>query len=146
MKLRVSMALMIVAMGCLLLQAGAGAGDNKSQEKKDETKDVVVNGELINADLKDKVRTDCYCKTYTFKMTEGRTYQLDMKSPPGVLDSFLRLEDADGKQVSEDDDSGGNLDARIVFRATKTADFQIIATTFSPGLGKFTLTVKDTTK
>lgn len=139
MSIRIVAVLMCAVIGWPLLLGGACA-----QGKKDDRKDIVVEGELINADLKDKVRTDCYCKTYTIKMTEGRTYQIDMKSK--VLDSYLRLEDSDGKQLAEDDDSGGNLDARIVFRAPKTGDYEIIATTFDKALGKYTLTVKDTTK
>jgi hypothetical protein len=139
MKLRVSVAAACVAAGCLLLQASA---DDKKD--KEQAKEVVVNGELVNADLKDRVRTQCFCKTYTFKMIEGKIYQIDMRSK--VLDSFLRLEDPNGQQVSEDDDSGGNLDARIVYQAVMTGDYQIIATSFDQALGKFTLAVKEKTK
>jgi hypothetical protein len=146
MKLRLYGVLTLAAtIGLLLQSTGTSA-----QDKKEEGKDVVVNAELINADLKDKVKTDCYCKTYTFKMTEGKTYTIEMRSAAAGFDSYLRLEDEDGKQVAEDDDSGASqtnpLDARIVFRAPKTADFQIICTTFGPQTGKFTLSVKDTTK
>lgn len=125
------------------------AGDKKEEKKdgtkeeKKENKDTVVNGELTNADLKDKVRTDMFCKTYTFKMTEGRTYQIDLKGA-NQLDTYLRLENPGGEQVAEDDDGGGFPDARIVYRAPKSGDYTIICTTFAPGAtGKFTLTIKD---
>ena len=146
MKLRLLGVLTLAATIGLLLQSGG----TWAQDKKEEGKDVEVNAELINADLKDKLRTECYCKTYTFKMTEGKTYTIEMRSVVANFDSYLRIEDEYGKQVAEDDDSGASqtnpLDAKIVYRAPKTADFQIICTTFGPQTGKFTLTVKDTTK
>lgn len=149
MLLRLSLALALAA-GCLLhgsLQAGdkkEEKKDAKKEEKKTErAKDVVVNGELTNADVKDKAKTECYCKTYTYKMTEGRTYQIDLKGA-NALDTYLRLENPAGEQVDEDDDSGGFPDARIVYKAPKSGDYTIICTTFANGAtGKFTLTVKD---
>ncbi len=127
-----SAAVMVLAL------AEAQAGDKK--DKKPE--DIVVNDMLMNTDLKDKVRPQCYCKTYTFKMTEGKTYQLDMIS--AAFDSYLRLEDPAGQQVASDDDGGGYPNARIIYRAPKTGDFTIICTTFGGGTtGKYTLYVKD---
>jgi hypothetical protein len=142
-------AAVVLAAGCLTygsLQAGdkkEEKKDGKKEEKKGPAKDVVVEGELTNADLKDKVRTEMYCKTYTYKMTEGRTYQIDLKGANG-LDTYLRLENPAGDQVAEDDDGGGFPDARIVYKAPKSGEFTIICTTFAGGAtGKFTLTVKD---
>jgi hypothetical protein len=134
MTLHFSMALALAAT--CLLQANLSA-----QEKKG--KETVVNDELKTTDLKDKVRTTSYCKTYTFKMIEGRSYQIDLNS---VWDNYLRLEDPKGDQVAEDDDGGGFPNARIVYRAPKTGDYTIICTSFTPGAtGKYTLTVKDLT-
>src|SRR5262245_7898095 len=125
------------------LQPHLGAGDKK--DKKDEEKEVVVNSDLNNADLKDKVLTQSFCKTYVYKMTQGRTYQIDMISRD--FDAFLRLEDPKGDQVAADDDSGGMLNARIIHRAAVTGDFTICAMSLGGGsTGKFTLLVKDTTR
>jgi Bacterial pre-peptidase C-terminal domain len=129
----------LFALVAILLQADVRGGDKKDKEKKLE--DVVVNDALTNGDLRDKSRTQSFCKTYTFKMTEGKRYQLDMKSKD--VDSYLRLEDPQGQQVAADDDSGGFPDARITYRAPKTGDYTIICTTFIPNTtGKFTLIVK----
>ena len=96
-------------------------------------------------DPKDKVRTGSVCKTYTYRMIEGRTYQIDMKSKE--IDSYLRLESPEGVQVALDDDSGGFPDARIIYRALKTGDYTIICTTYAAAsTGKFTLIVKDNIK
>lgn len=149
MLLRLSAALALAA-GCLLhssLQAGDKKNEKKDakKEEKGPAKDLVVNGEFTNADLKDRVRTEMFSQYFSYAMTQGRTYQIDLKGDKG-LDTYLRLENPDGEQVAEDDDSGGNLDARIIYKAPKTGEFTIIGTTFAPNvMGKFTLIVKDIT-
>jgi hypothetical protein len=99
-------------------------------------------GELTASDPKDSVRTSCFSKIFTYQMEKGRTYQIDMKSKE--IDSYLRLENPGGVQVAFDDDSGGTLDARIIYKAQESGTFKIIATTCAGGAGKFTLTVKAT--
>src|SRR5205823_789750 len=70
--------------------------------------------------------------------------QIDMISTE--IDSYLRLENPAGQQVAADDDSGGFLNARIIYRASETGDFKIVCTSFKGGeLGKFTLIVRDNT-
>ena len=53
------------------------------------------------------------------------------------------LSDATGKKWAEDDDGGGGLNARIVFRAEQAGTFRIHATSFNGGVGAFTLTVRE---
>jgi hypothetical protein len=75
-------------------------------------------------------------------MIEGKTYQIDMTS--AAFDSYLRLENFAGQEVAADDDSGGFPHARIVYRAPKTEDYTIIATTFGGGsTGKYRVMVKE---
>lgn len=134
-------ALLTLAALCLL-HANLNAGEKKDKDKDRKPEDVTVNDTLTNKELKDKVRTGCFCKTYTFKMVEGKSYQLDMKSKE--FDSYLRLENPDGQQVAADDDGGGYPDARIIYKAPKTGDYTIICTTFGNGsTGKYTLFVKE---
>jgi serine protease Do len=98
-------------------------------------------GKLTKADPTDKKQQDCYAQVHLFKMVPGYAYTIDMlalnppkKSNPKVeLDPFLRLEDANGKELAEDDDGAGNLNARIVFRPTEEGEYRIIATTCDPG-------------
>jgi peroxiredoxin len=114
-------------------------------EKGDKDKELKVSGELTKDDPFDKVRKNSHCKTYKFKMMKDMTYQIDMKSKK--VDSYLRLEDSAGKQLAEDDDSGGFPDARIIFKAPKDDTYVIICTTFGcttfgqAETGEFTLTV-----
>jgi serine protease Do len=75
-------------------------------------------------------------------MTAGRTYILDQRSK--AFDAFLRLEDASGKKLAEDDDSGGDQNARIVFTAPQDGTYRIIATSFEQqGMGNYTLTIRE---
>lgn len=132
----IGMLALAFSAACLLQSSRAG------EKKNDPPREIVIDGELTTADLRDKVRQQMYCKTYTFKMVEGRNYQIDMRS--GAFDSYLRLENAEGVQVAFDDDGGGFPSARILYRAPKTGDYTIICTTFGANsTGKYTMTVKD---
>src|SRR5436305_108735 len=86
---------------------------------------ATVNGELTRDDAKDTVRKDAHCKVYVVEFKAGKTYTIDHKSKE--FDAFLRLEDADGKQLDENDDFDG-LDSRIVHKAAKAGPYRIIAT------------------
>jgi len=86
-------------------------------------------------------------KAYTIKMNKGRTYIIDMvrvNPAENRLDPYLFLEDADKKVVAQDDDSGGNLNARIVFRALADGEPRVIATGLNNmrDTGAYTLTVR----
>ena len=71
-------------------------------------------------------------KLLHFKMEAGKTYQIDMKSK--AFDSYLILEDPDGVLLAQDDDSGGNLNARIIHKATVTRTHRIAATYFAQAI------------
>src|SRR5262249_29622270 len=81
-------------------------------------------------------------KLFLFPIEQGKTYQIDMESK--AFDSYLYLENPGGAYLKEDDDSGGNLNARILHKANKTGKHRIIATHFDGKLGQFTLTIRQT--
>jgi hypothetical protein len=149
MKLRMCWGVAALMMGCMLVSMQLHAGDKvepkkdaKKEEIKEERKDTVVDDALTNADVKDKVLTQSYCKTYTYKMTQGRKYQIDLIS--ANFDAYLRLENPKGEQVASDDDSGGMLNSRIIYQAPVTGDFTVCAMSLGGGsTGKFKLIVKD---
>jgi serine protease Do len=122
-------------------QSTAFAGEKKVEVMREK-------GEFTSDTPRDKVKKDCPGKLYVLKCVEGRTYTIDLRSDD--FDAFLRLEDSTGKQVAEDDDSGGGSkgqDARIIFTAPKTANYTICATSFnSDAKGKYTLNVDSDTK
>jgi hypothetical protein len=136
---------------CLLLLGGlwfsgmtTSAADNKKDEKKKDIEPIFRKSEeLTNKDEKDThpLLKHSPRKTYSVKLSEGKVYQIDLKSKD--FDSVLRLEDSSGKEVAFNDDAPGEktLDARIFYKATATAEFKIIATCLNRKAGKFTLTV-----
>ena len=131
-----------VAAWAVLLLASLPALQAQETKKQD-AQDLKVAGKLAADDAKDKV-TNKPSKVHEHPMKAGSTYIIDLKSRQ--FDAFLRLEDSNEKQLAQDDDSGGNLDARIVFKATKDDTYRIIATCFDGKVGAYSLTVKFATE
>jgi uncharacterized protein (TIGR03067 family) len=116
-------------------------GGSQASEKKKAFKDIMISGELNENDLKDAQRNGP-SKTHEVKLIAGKVYTIDMVST--AFDSYLRILDEKGNQLDEDDDSGGDLNARILFNCTKDGVYKIVCTTFD-GMatgGAYTLTVK----
>jgi hypothetical protein len=83
-------------------------------------------------------------KVHAVKLEAGKSYQIDLVSR--AFDAYLFLEDATGKVLAVDDDSGGQLNARILFRPDRTDTYRVVATTFNRAgpagpAGPYTLTV-----
>ncbi len=81
-------------------------------------------------------------KIHEMKLTAGKRYVIDLESK--AFDTFLRLEDAQGKKLAENDDivEGVNLNSRIVFTPAKDGVYRLVATAFrGQGRGPYTLTV-----
>ena len=93
-----------------------------------------LESKLTNDDPKDTVRQDCRAKIHKVKLEAGKVYVIDMISADTMaLDPYLRLEDPDGKEVAKDDDSGGELQARIRFECKRAGEYRVIATSFGDG-------------
>ncbi|MCS7047029.1 MAG: redoxin domain-containing protein [Gemmataceae bacterium] len=108
----------------------------QADDKKGELK---IAGTLSPDDPRDR-KLPHPCKKYPFEMTAGTIYVIDMQSKQ--FDTYLRLEDPTGKEVAFDDDGGGGLNSRIVYKAAKGGPYTIIATTFNGKVGDFQLTVR----
>jgi hypothetical protein len=112
-------------------------------------KDIKIEEKLTKDDPKDK-KTGSYRKVHPVKLKGGNTYIIDMVSME--VDSILRLESKEGKELAFDDDGGGDPNARIVFKCQKDDDFKIICTCYHEARGKYqlvgsyTLTVHKATK
>ena len=121
-----------------LLTAGfTQAGGNKDKEKN-----IEIKGILTKDDPKDAERNGP-SQVHTVKLKKGKVYTIDMVS--NQLDSYLRLLNDKGAMLAEDDDSGGGLNAQIVFNCTKDGEYKIVTTTVGAGgAGKYVLTVKTT--
>jgi predicted Zn finger-like uncharacterized protein len=101
-----------------------------------------VNDRLTNADPRDKFRNRPG-KGYTVPLKAGKSYRIDMMS--NELDSALRLENPEGLEEARDDDSGGNLNARITYACKRDGNYRLIATTgiLKSPTGGFTLLVQE---
>ena len=82
------------------------------------------------------------CKIYNVKMNAGTTYSIILRSQH--IDAYLRLEDANGGRLAENDDGwpGINLDSHILFRCDVTGTYRVFATSLRPATGEFTLSVQ----
>ena len=77
-----------------------------------------VSDRLTGSDKADPAKKGAFVKTHEFKMQEGATYTIDLESDE--FDAFLRLEDAEGEKLKEDDDKQpGFLNACIIFAPTE---------------------------
>lgn len=102
---------------------------------------INVEAILSKDDPLDSARKKSHCRLYDVKMTKGNTYVIDMISKQ--FDSYLRLEDSAGKQVAQDDDSGGGNNARIRFKTPSDGVYRVVATSFDTATGLFMLKVRE---
>lgn len=107
-------------------------------------KEVLQINDRLTEDLpRDRERQDCFHKVHTLRMKPGRAYLVDMKSAD--FDSYLRLENAQGQKLAENDDGGDGLNARLLFRPKQEGTYRLIATTCGDGeKGNYSLTVQET--
>jgi serine protease Do len=103
-------------------------------------KPIEINNELNQNDPNDPVRNNP-AKQYAIKLSKDKSYVIDLVSAD--FDAFLRLVDNKGNQLADDDDGGGDLNARIMYTAKDSADHQIVVTSFDGQVGKFNLKVRE---
>jgi hypothetical protein len=101
---------------------------------------IQIESFLDRADTPEAVRR-FPCKIHAVKLDKETSYQIDLVGHNN-LDTFLRLLDENHKVLAEDDDSGGNLNARIRHKTKKGGIYFIVATTFAGGEGDYTLSVR----
>jgi hypothetical protein len=114
--------------------------DGKPIEVKNENGKGVFQGKLLKTDPIYKGGKKH--KMLLFQMEAGKTYQIDMTS--NAFDSYLFLESPSGKYITEDDDSGGYPNARIIHKATDAGQYRIACTSFHPATGDFKVTICQT--
>jgi WD40 repeat protein len=127
------------------------ATDRKDEAKKwaavaaalDGKLDATIHDAAEPLTLKGELDAAVPALVFQVRLKAGVRYQIDMVSPdPKALDPYLYLQDSERKTLAEDDDSGGNLNARITLRAPADGVYRIRATSFNGGRGPFTVTVR----
>jgi hypothetical protein len=83
-------------------------------------------------------------KAYKVELKAKKIYNIELNATgnPPACDPYLVIEDKNKKKLAEDDDSGGGLNAKIVFTPDTDGTYTIICATLV-GLGDFTLSVKE---
>jgi peroxiredoxin len=119
--------------------AVAGVPLEGGEKPKEKAKDLKFEGTL-GADSPKDPKRNTPCKIHVVPLKKGQRYTIDMAG--FGFDAYLRLEDDAGMQLAEDDDSGGDLNAQIVFDCAKDGDYKIYCTSVGDANGKYTLTVK----
>ena len=119
--------------GCEIIDLGTlGAEPDASLEAE---------GRWSTEDCDSSFHLDSDAHEYKFEVDGAGRVRIDLKSTEA--DSFLYLLDADGNRIADNDDGGGNLDARVE-RDLVAGDYQIEATTVGgrrQGEADFTLTI-----
>jgi hypothetical protein len=92
-----------------------------------------------------EIMEDGAASAYYVRLEKDKTYRIDMiASNPQMLDPYLYVLDQRGKVLARDDDSGGQLSARIVFKPETTGNFRIIAASVgNRGNGEYFLSVQE---
>jgi hypothetical protein len=130
-----------VCLAVLRISGPTQAAPQPKAPAKDDDKalELKIEGQLAENDPVDPV-LKMPCKVHTMKLPKGRTVQIDLTSTD--FDAYLRVLDSNDKELARDDDSGGGLDARIIFAIPKDDTYKIVATTFDGEVGNYQLLVK----
>jgi tetratricopeptide (TPR) repeat protein len=81
---------------------------------------------------------------HAVKLKSGTLYGIDMQSK--AFDTLVRLEDAKGKKLAENDDIVPeiNTDSRLIFTPESDGVYRVVASAFrNSGVGPYTLTIRE---
>jgi hypothetical protein len=98
-----------------------------------------VQGRLTTSD--GKLADNTFYQAWMFYGQAGEVVTLDVISTD--FDAYAVIQDANGNALARDDDSGGNLNARIVFTLPYTGNYRMLANTLRVGAtGAYSLSVR----
>lgn len=96
----------------------------------------------VDSPITGEITGETYEQFYTFEATAGDTIIITMNAAedgPTRLDSYLFLQNANGDVITQDDDSGGNLNSRIgPFTIPEDGTYTVVATRFQQQVGSST--------
>ncbi len=98
-----------------------------------------VNGQLdSNSNILESDRS--FFDAYTFEVQQGQRIAVDMESSD--LDAYLILIDPNGRDIAQDDNSGGGTNARLSTAVPLSGRYTVLANSHSPGeTGRYQLRV-----
>jgi hypothetical protein len=99
-----------------------------------------IDSQITRDDTPTRVRGESAGRVHEITLQADKVYEVRMESKE--MDSYLRLEDADGNILAMDDDSGGGLNAQIIVKPPRDGTYRVVATTLIPGYGSYLVTVR----
>jgi serine protease Do len=115
------------------LGGGSGAYTLSLREPRRES---IGLGETVSGRIEDGV-------IWRFTGAAGQVVALEMDSDDGAIDPYLELFGPDGSLLASDDDSGGNLNARLVVRLTEDGDYTVLTTAVGGREGAYNLSLRE---
>jgi serine protease Do len=98
-----------------------------------------VQGRLTSGDS--KLADNTFYQAWTFYGQAGEAVTFDVMSTE--FDAYAVIQDMNGNVLARDDDSGGNLNARIIFTLPYTGNYRMIANTLRvSATGAYSLSVR----
>ena len=105
----------------------------------------VLKGQTIGGQLSltdPRLSDNSVYQGWTYIGSRGERIQVDVTS--SAFDAYAIIEDASGKVLARDDDSGGGANARVIFQVPANGAYRIIANTYRQGsYGQYTLSVRE---
>jgi serine protease Do len=86
---------------------------------------------LLNKDSSVLPADNSYFNAYTFEGRAGQRVVVEMSS--NEVDSYLILLSPDGRDLAQDDDSGGGSNARLITALPADGLYTVLANSYSPG-------------
>lgn len=80
---------------------------------------------------------------YRVNLQAGRTYVITANHTGGTLDPMVRVRAGNGQVLGQDDDSGGNRNARLVFRPAVSGAYTVEVSSYGTTSGRFRLAIQD---
>ncbi len=109
------------------VQSSFLAGSNRLPQQ------VTLNGELIRGQLtRDSAvlpADNSYYNAYSFQGRSGQQIVIEMNST--TLDAYLILLSPQGRDLAQDDDSGGAANARLVFTLPEDGTYTVLANSYA---------------
>lgn len=114
----------------LVAQQQPAMFDEQQAKKLDLNSLIEVNGNL-GRESKVLPVDNSYYDLYAFEGKAGQSISIDMSSEQ--IDSYLILLNSNGQELAQDDDSGGEKNARIVITLPEDGTYKLLANSYEAG-------------
>src|SRR5262245_27817835 len=124
-------ALLAAALGLALALGPRAAAQGEAKVVFPEAPPAMIYGRLTEDSPIDPARKGSRHRPHEVKLEQGKVYLITLRSMD--FNAYLRVEDAQGKALAEDDDGAGSLDAQVLFVPPRTQAYPVVATTARGG-------------